>query len=83
MTTFSLHDLKLVLDVTNPHTPAMVEMKLGGFTYSATYDVAVGMGELSGYDGEIALTNHQLEWLDTLASDVEEVFEMARINWER
>jgi len=67
--------LRLVIDVTDADTPAMVYLG----NASATYDCAIGTGDVTGDEGrEIALTAAQLAWLAPFEDTVAEAYDEAR-----
>ncbi len=58
-------------------TPALIEKVKGGrVVATSTYNCALGEGVLDGgRDGDVTLTDAQLEWLDSMDSAVNEVYE--------
>ena len=74
--------ITLTLDVTQVFpddpgrgTPAIVEVPGRG---TATYDCAVGEGEVDGGKGTYALTGAQLAWLDKQQQYVDEVWRQGK-----
>lgn len=65
----------LQIDINDSDTPALVWDSIKK-NYSATYDCAIGTGELDC--GAVLLTDEQLEWLDKHCKQVDEAIEYAR-----
>jgi hypothetical protein len=72
----SKHGLNLILDTEDDATPAIVERREGRDTHTATYDCAVGSGELNF--GEYELNPIQLEWLGSMSDAVDTAINAAR-----
>jgi hypothetical protein len=71
----------LAIDLEDPETPAMVYSK--GEKFSATWNCATEIGELSGFDPHsqadtAQLTPAQIEWLETFADEVDAAYAKAR-----
>lgn len=68
------NSIRLVLDATNAHTPAMVYGRTGGREYSATYSCAMD----NGIEEMIELTRAQAEMLATYEDEVDALTTKAR-----
>jgi hypothetical protein len=69
------HGITLVLDPTDPDTPAMVYGRAAGHEYSSTYDCAIGTGEI---DDAVTLTEEQVTWLEHQSDRVDLAYTLAR-----
>ncbi len=67
-------NVKLIIDVGDPDTPAIVG--LAGAT--ATWDCAVNTGELTGFRESVFLGPVQIAWLQTFRMEVDEAYNTAR-----
>jgi hypothetical protein len=76
-TTFSGPGVILVLDTSDPDTPAMV-YDSNRDNLSATYHCALDMGELSGHPGTLQLSEMALNWLEKFESEVDRAYNEAR-----
>lgn len=68
--------LRLDIDTNDDATPALVVVRVGRKEHTATYDCAVGTGELDG--GAYILNDAQVAWLDQFAELAEEAYDVAR-----
>jgi hypothetical protein len=70
--------IQLVIDTSNPDTPAMVYSEKQ--KHSSTFDCATGSGVLAGLGREedLELDHEQLAWLDGFSDEVDEAYSAAR-----
>lgn len=68
------HGVRLEIDDSDPHTPAMVYGRRNGRNYSSTYHCALD----NGIEDEIDLTREQLEALEGHADAVDAAYTKAR-----
>jgi hypothetical protein len=68
------YGVRLVININDPDTPAIIEWK--GAT--ATYDCGMDNAELDGGREFIGLMREQLDWLEQFKDEVDEAYSIAR-----